>query len=190
MADFWTPTVRSELAGDGNTLFGYAAVYDVVTEHTNEGYAEVIAPGAFDAVLADPATDVRALFNHDMGHVLGRQSAGTLTLRSDNVGLRFELDLPRTTYAADLKEMVRRGDITGASFQCIPGEIKRGTSPGGRSMVRHTKVARLIDISVAPLPVYADATVSLRSQNPHSAASARREQAIRARARARGMRAL
>lgn len=186
MAEFWTPQVRSELTGDGNTLFGYAAVYNAVTEHTNEGYAEQIAPGAFDAVLADDNTDVRALFNHDMGHVLGRQSAGTLRLRSDDRGLRFDVDLPRTTYAADLKEMIGRGDITGASFGFVQGEFKRGTSPGGRPMVTHTKIARLIDISAVPMPAYADATVALRSQDPHSAATARREQLLRARARVRG----
>lgn len=189
MADFWTPQVRSELTGDGNTLFGYAAVYNSITEHTNEGYAESIAPGAFDAVLRAEDTDVRALINHDMGYVLGRQSAGTLRLRSDERGLRFDVDLPRTTYAADLKEMVTRGDITGASFGFIPGEVKRGTSPEGRPMVTHTKIARLIDISAVPLPVYGDAVVALRSIDPYSAATARREQIIRARARVRKARA-
>lgn len=187
MDEFWTPMVRSELGGgDGNTLYGYAAVYDTVTEHTNEGFAEAIAPGAFDDVLADPATDVRALFNHDMGHVLGRQSAGTLRLRSDAKGLRYEVDLPRTSFAADLKETIRRGDVTGASFGFIPGEVKRGTSPGGRPMVTHTRIARLIDISAVPLPVYPGASVALRGRNPHAAALARREQMIRARARVRG----
>lgn len=188
MAEFWTPHLRSEMTDDGNTLYGYAAVYDTVTERTNEGFAESIAPGAFDAVLADDATDARALFNHDMSHVLGRQSSGTLRLRADERGLRFEVDLPATSYAADLKEMIRRGDVTGASFGFVPGEVKRGTSPGGRPMVTHTRIARLIDISAVPLPVYPDAVVALRSHDPRSAALARREQMLRARARVRGQR--
>ena len=94
MAEFYTPMVRGELSGDGNTLHGYAAVYDEVAETTNEGFAEVIARGAMDDVLADPGTDVRAVFNHNMAHVLGRQSAKTLRLDSDARGLRYEIDLP------------------------------------------------------------------------------------------------
>jgi HK97 family phage prohead protease len=187
MAEFFTPMVRGELAGDGNTLFGYAAVYGEVAETTNEGFAETIARGAFDEVLADPATDARAVFNHSMSHILGRQSAGTLKLRSDDVGLRYDITLPRTTFAEDLKEMVRRGDITGASFAFAPGEMQRGKSPGGRVMVTHTKIKRLVDISVVPLPVYAGASVALRGQDPNAAAIARRAQMIRARARVKGL---
>lgn len=187
MAEFYTPIVRGELSGDGNTLFGYAAIYGEVAETTNEGFAESIARGAFDEVLADPATDARAVFNHSMTHVLGRQSAGTLRLRSDERGLHYEVDLPRTSFAEDLKEMVRRGDVTGASFAFMPGEMQRGTSPGGRRMVTHTRIKRLIDISVVPLPVYAGASVALRSLDPHAAAIARRSQLIRARARAKGI---
>lgn len=186
MAEFYTPLVRGELAGDGNTLSGYAAIYGEVAETTNEGWAEAIAPGAFDAVLADPATDARAVFNHNMAHVLGRQSAGTLKLRSDDVGLHYDIHLPRTTFAEDLKEMVRRGDVTGASFAFAAGETRRGTSPGGRVMLTHTRIARLVDISVVPMPVYAGASVALRSLDPNAAALARREQLIRARARVRG----
>jgi HK97 family phage prohead protease len=186
MAEFYTPMVRAELSGDGNTLHGYAAVYDEVAETTNEGWAEVIARGAFDEVLADPDTDARAVFNHNMAHVLGRQSAGTLRLGTDARGLKYEIDLPQTTYAADLKEMVRRGDVTGASFAFVADKMERGRSPQGRVMVRHTKIKRLIDISVVPVPVYAGATVALRAQDPHAAALARRSQMIRARARVRG----
>lgn len=185
MAEFYTPMVRAELTGDGNTLTGYAAVYDEVAETTNEGWAEKIARGAFDEVLADPDTDARAVFNHSMTNILGRQSAGTLKLRSDEVGLHYDITLPRTTFAEDLKEMVRRGDVTGASFAFAAGEMKRGTSPAGRMMVTHTKIARLIDISVVPLPVYAGATVALRGQDPAAAALARRAQMIQIRARAR-----
>lgn len=186
MAEFYTPMVRAEVSGDGNTLHGYAAVYDEIAETTNEGWAEVIARGALDDVLADPDTDVRAVFNHNMAHVLGRQSAGTLRLGSDARGLRYEIDLPATTYAADLKEMVRRGDVTGASFAFVAGAMERGRSPEGRVMVTHTKIKRLMDISVVPMPVYAGATVALRALDPNAAALARREQMLRARARVRG----
>nr|WP_264066695.1 HK97 family phage prohead protease [Mycolicibacterium komossense] len=43
-------------------------------------FLEVIARTAFDAVLADPATDVRAFLDHDSGKLLGRQSSSTLRL--------------------------------------------------------------------------------------------------------------
>lgn len=50
-------------------------------------FREVIKPGAFDDVLGD---DVRALFNHDPNFILGRSSAGTLSLSVDDRGLRYE----------------------------------------------------------------------------------------------------
>src|SRR5690349_20178291 len=97
------------------TLVGYAAVFNSQSADLG-GFKEVIAPGAFTRSLSDAVTDPRALVSHDPQRILGRVSAGTLRLAQDDHGLRFEIDVPDTTYGRDLLESVKRGDIRGASF--------------------------------------------------------------------------
>lgn len=166
---------RAEI--QGNTLIGHAAVFGQMAPMAG-GY-EQMGPEAFDQALKAPETDVRSLLNHNPTLVLGRQSAGTLRLSTDKEGLRFEVDLPETSYAADLKELVRRGDVTGASFGFIPGEDSVGRAPDGKQVRTHTSVARLLDVSPVTWPAYEGATVALR----HITFPVRtaREQAIRAR---------
>lgn len=167
---------RAEVRGD--TLVGHASVFGQVAS-VGAGY-EMMAETAFDAALKDPQTDVRALMNHDPSMVLGRQSAGTLRLSTDKEGLRFEVDLPDTSYANDLRALMARGDISGASFGFIPGEDKMALAPDGKQVRTHVSVARLLDVSPVTWPAYEGATVALR----HLEFPARsvREQAIRTRA--------
>lgn len=167
---------RAEL--DGNRLVGHASVFGQLA--LIAGAYESIAPEAFDRALDSPETDVRALVNHNPTMVLGRQSAGTLRLSTDKEGLRFEIELPDTSYARDLKELVARGDVTGASFGFIPGEDSVSRAPDGKQIRTHTSVARLLDVSPVTWPAYEGATVALRHiEFPCRSA---REQAIRARA--------
>jgi HK97 family phage prohead protease len=162
----------------GNTLVGHASVFNQLAE-MGGGYEEM-GSEAFDAALKAPETDVRALVNHNPTMVLGRQSAGTLRLSTDKEGLRFEVDLPATSYANDLKELLARGDITGASFGFIPGDDEIRRAPDGKQIRTHLSVARLLDISPVTWPAYEGATVSLRHiEFPVRSA---REQAIRVRA--------
>jgi len=167
---------------DGGRLVGHASVFGQAAR-VGGGW-EQIAPTAFDAALADETTDVRALVNHDPRYLLGRQSAGTLGLAVDGDGLRFEVDLPDTSYARDLAELVARGDLTGASFGFIPGEDELSRAPDGRQMRTHTSVAQLIDVSPVTFPAYDGAGVALRCVTWEPSPSLR-EQVIRAKARAR-----
>lgn len=150
---------RAEVSGD--KLIGHAAVFGQMARLAG-GY-ERLAPSAFDAALAKDSTDVRALLNHDATLLLGRQSAKTLRLSVDSEGLAFEVDLPDTSYANDLRTLVARGDITGASFGFIPGEDEMSRAPDGRQLRTHTSVAELIDVSPVTFPAYDEASVKLRS---------------------------
>lgn len=173
---------RTEVTG--RTLNGYAAVFN---QYAGFGaYLETLAPTAFDATLTDPATDVRAFYQHDSAMVLGRQSSGTLRLSTDTQGLHFELDIPNTTYGNDLRELVSRGDLTGASFAFIAGEEDWGATPDGRDLRTHLSVHRLIEVSPVSIPAYSGTEVHLRSlaDITPTVAETRRSQLIRARARA------
>lgn len=166
--------LRAEV--EGNKLVGHAAVFNQVSD-VGMGL-ERLAPTAFDRALKDPTTDVRALLNHDPAQLLGRQSSGTLRLGTDKEGLRFEVDLPDTSYANDLRQLLARGDLTGASFGFIPGDEETERSDGRQVRV-HTSVERLIDVSAVTFPAYEGASVALR----HLARPRRTDQLIRARAR-------
>lgn len=161
MSEIWHRSVelRSEIAG--NKLTGYGAVFN---QYANMGsYLETLAPTAFDAVLADAATDIRAYYQHDEARLLGRQGAGTLRLGTDTEGLHFELDIPDTSDGRDLRELVSRGDLTGMSFGFIAGQEEHGRTPDGWALRTHVSVARLIEVSPVSRPAYAGTSVQLRS---------------------------
>jgi len=79
------------------------------------GWYEYITPSAFTKTINDGA-DVRALWNHDTTKLLGRVKNNSLRLRSDEVGLHIECDLPQTSYAEDVYNLIREGYNTGMSF--------------------------------------------------------------------------
>lgn len=166
-----------------NKLSGHAAVFGQVAD-VGPHYEELTRT-AFDAVLENPDTDVRALRDHDASLLLGRQSAGTLRLGTDSEGLEFEVDLPNTSYANDLRELVERGDLDGASFGFIPRLDEWDVAPDRRRLRRHTSLAELIDVSAVTFPAYTGATVALRSKTFDVAPASRRSQLIQVRHRAR-----
>lgn len=141
------------------TVTGYAAVFDSLSEPMG-GFRERIAPGAFDDVLAD---DVRALFNHDPNHILGRTRSGTLRLFTDERGLGYEITPPDTQGARDLMTSIKRGDVSQSSFAFRVDEENWDEDEDGLIIRTIAKVRRLYDVSPVTYPAYPDATVATRS---------------------------
>lgn len=153
-----TRAIKTELTADNNKLVGYAAVFNSETTITegNRTFVERIAPGAFRNSLN---RDIIATFNHNENNFLGRTSSGTLRVFEDNVGLRFEIDLPQ--FATELRELVARGDVRGASFAF-------SVNKGGETWNGSTRT--LTDLTVYELgavinPAYPQTAVGLRSNN-------------------------
>jgi uncharacterized protein len=104
-----------EKQGDGQlTVRGHAAVFDRLSLDLG-GFRERIAPDAFDHVL-DGNPDVHLLQDHSTLHTLARTKNKTLELRRDPVGLHFWAKVAPTSYAADLRVLMERGDVDQASF--------------------------------------------------------------------------
>jgi HK97 family phage prohead protease len=143
----------------GRTLVGYGAVWDSPAQIAEGGrsFTEVIRRGAFRTAIESKG-DVIATFNHDPSRLLGRTSSGTLRLHEDERGLRFELDLP--DHAADVKEMVSRGDLRGASFTFSP---RRGGETWDGSLRTLTDVY-LYELGPVAMPAYPATSVGLRSK--------------------------
>lgn len=145
---------------NGNTIRGYAAVYNSDSEWMG-GFYEQIETGAFDDVLND---DVRAYFNHDENLLLGRVSSGTLRISTDKRGLFYEVDLPKTSYANDLVELMQRGDVNQSSFAFLI-ERDRWEQRDGVTYRIIEKVSRLIDVSPVSMPAYPSATSELKKRD-------------------------
>lgn len=161
---------RAEL--HGSVLSGYAAVFDQVARVG--GTYESVGRSAFDKVLGDKA-DVRCLVNHEPSRLLGRTSSGTLRLSVDDIGLRYEVDLPDTQDGRDLRTLVARGDLSGSSFGFVPGASARSHTVDGATLRSHTSVGMLLDVSPVTYPAYSgtDGLVSLRSLQLTPSQSAR-----------------
>ena len=154
--------VKSRSSGGAMKFKGYAARTNSMSGDLG-GFREVLARGAFDAVLARGA-DVVLNLNHDNGQLLARTSSGTLRLSSDERGLRFEADAPDTQLARDTATLMRRGDLTGASFAFTVAPKNEAWSADETGPVRTIReVSDLFDVSIVTSPAYPEASVGLRS---------------------------
>ena len=144
----------------GRKVTGYVAVFNSETDLGE--FRERIAPGAFRSTLA-AGRNIRALYDHQTGAVLGTTQARTLELREDDKGLAFSLELPDTTVGRDVAELVRRGDVSGCSFgfRVNQGgdkwEIRSGVS------IRTLTDVILAEVTLTADPAYADTELALRS---------------------------
>jgi len=136
--------------GSGMTFEGYAAVFNSDSEPLP--FIERIAPGAFTRSLKRGRNDIKLLWNHETGEVLGSTRAGTLTLEEDNYGLRVRAQLPDTTTGRDASVLLKRGDIDSMSFGFSVPDGGDEWSSDGR--IRTLKSVRLHEVSIVAFPAY------------------------------------
>lgn len=145
---------------EGDDLFidGYFAVFGGQYWLWENAY-ETIDSGAFDLATD---TDVRALTNHDTTLVLGRTTAGTLTLGTDEKGLFGTIKINRADQdAVNLYERVKRGDVSQCSFGFdILDETMEDVA--GMPTVWHIRKVKLYEVSVVTFPAYEETVVSAR----------------------------
>jgi HK97 family phage prohead protease len=137
--------------GDGMRLEGYAALFNSRSENLG-GFTETIKPGAFRASLR-ARNDIKLLWNHDTGAVLGSTRAGTLTLTEDDRGLRVSAMLPNTSYGRDARELVSRGDVSAFSFG-FSMPTRGGDEWSADGTERVLKSVRLHEVSLVAFPAY------------------------------------
>jgi uncharacterized protein len=124
-------------------------------------WLELVAPGAFSDALK-PGAECLCLRDHDQSILLGRTTAGTLTLTDSPEGLKFRCKLPNTTQAADLLESIGRGDLTGVSFGFAVTD-DTWADDGKGNLVRTLNAVTLYEISPCSFAAYPDSKVSIRS---------------------------
>lgn len=139
-------------------ISGYFSVFNSDYE-IMPGYTESIAPTAFDGALSD---DIRALINHDTRLVLGRNKAGTLTLRTDSRGLWGDVLInQKDSDAMNLYERVKRGDVNQCSFGFdILDQTFEDRGNGNYHWTINS--VKLYEVSVVTFPAYTDTGVEAR----------------------------
>jgi len=142
-----------------NIVVGYGSVYNSRSENLG-GFYEYISEGAFTDELIN-SSDVRALINHDPNLILARSKngEGTLKLKADAKGLRYEFEMPDTSYARDLLINMKNNNLNQSSFAfTIPsGGDEWSSDEAGNNIRTINKIDRLFDISVVTYPAYSQA---------------------------------
>ena len=141
--------LRQAENGDGMTFTGYAAVFNAPSQPLP--FVERIAPGAFKRSLK-ARNDIKLLWNHDTGAVLGSTRAGTLKLEEDSYGLRVTATLPETSLGKDVRTLVQRGDVSAMSFGfSVPAN---GDSWNTEGTERTLRSVRIHEVSIVAFPAY------------------------------------
>jgi len=86
-----------------------------------------------------------------------------LTIRQDELGLRFDAVAPDTGYGRDLLTLINRGDINQASFGWSTKEDRWEERPDGTIMRYLVKAERLYDVGPVTFPAYTGTNVQMRS---------------------------
>jgi len=149
--------VRSE-EGKPNVVEGYAAVFDEETVIGGQ-FAERVARGAFDG--ADMSNTV-ALFNHNIDQPLARVGRGLL-LEVDERGLKYRFELGNQSYAQDLAENIRMGNVSTSSFGFTVRGDEWERRDDGLNLRTITEVGLLFDVSPTTQGAYPTTEVGLRS---------------------------
>lgn len=133
-------------------IVGYAAKFN--QQSVDLGFFETLDPHCFDNT---DMSDVVALINHDENLVLGRTTSGTLTLKVDDIGLYFEVIPSNTSYANDLIENMKAGNINQCSFAFVVadgGDDWQYDDKTGIMTRTVFDIAKLYDVSIVTYPAY------------------------------------
>ena len=145
----------------GPVIEGYCAVFNGNYELWPKA-SEQVAPVAFRETLGG---DIRALADHDTRLVLGRTTAGTLSLREDDKGLFGTIKInEQDGDAMNLYARVQRGDVSQCSFGFDIKSEEFVENPDG-SVRWIIKDVVLYEVSVCTFPAYAETSVEARKND-------------------------
>jgi len=155
----WVPgEVRLVEGADGKPrIEGYAALFNVWSEDLG-GFREIVRPGTFDETVE--IDDIRALKNHDVNLLLGRNKSDTLELANDETGLYYRIAPGNQSYTTDLIESIERGDCDQSSFGFRTLSDRWGTEE--EEHIRELLKVKLYDVSPVTFAAYPQTSVAVR----------------------------
>jgi hypothetical protein len=148
-----THAVEFRVAGDGHTISGIAVPYEVRSDMVPDPRGEVFKRGAFKRNVANMVASgklPKLFLGHDH-----RQAVGRLTALDDtDEGLLFEARLAGTPSGEAAAVEVREGTLDSVSVGFVAVRERRGAQG-----VREVVEARMVELSLTPLPAYEGAGV-------------------------------
>jgi len=148
---------QEQQQSEKKVISGYALKFNEPSKDLG-GFTEVITPEALKEV---DFSNVYLLYNHDYSKPLASTKAETLKLEVDEVGLKFEAELPNTSYANDVYENVSSNIIDSMSFG-FEMELDSFTENDNGEVTRSIdKMKSLNEISVVTIPAYDDSVVQV-----------------------------
>lgn len=140
---------------------GYFAVFDSNYELW-DGATESIGRNAFDGALGD---DIRALIDHETRLVLGRTTAGTLTLRVDEHGLWGSIKINEAdSDAMNLYARVQRGDVSQCSFGFDILQERTDVDSVTGAVHWTIEKVKLYEVSCVTFPAYKETAIQARAE--------------------------
>lgn len=168
--------LRESGVGDGSfTIGGHSAVFNRLSMDLG-GFQEKIDPGAFTSALARNP-DVLAVWDHDTRYVLARTMNKTLTLSEDEFGLRTWMRVAPTSYSADLRVLMERGDIDQASFMFTIAKERLEWAGGDDDPLIFTieEIGELYDVTVTGRGAYPQTDMTVSHARSHRVTTALQE---------------
>lgn len=163
---FNSPVKLEKRGEDGatNTIVGYALKFNVLSRVIGWGFREEILSGALEN--CDLADVVCRTFHNDQ-FILGRTLSNTLRLTVDELGLRYECDLPNTQAGRDIAELITRGDIAESSFEFYLKEDTWGEDADGIPTRTIKAIRKITDVAPVVRAAYPETEVAKRSFEQH-----------------------
>lgn len=161
--------LETRTAEDGPHIVGYGAVFNRLSRNLG-GFVEQAAPDTFSRAALEGYPGTVARYNHDQNLLLGTVQGRTLSLRTDNIGLAYDVRPPQSR--GDIVELVERGDVAHSSFafRVLPGGDEWGISEQNYPL-RTLHDVELVDVAPVVTPAYPDSSAGLRSLAAHFDAS-------------------
>ena len=162
-------SIESTYQSNDNIIEGIAIRFNSVSnilydkEH-KRFFREVIDSNAITQNLIDNS-NIKFLINHNKTQLVARRKngVGSLNVELREDGVYFSFEIPNTTLGNDLKEMIRRGDITTCSFAFTDGEVEWDFSDRECPTRTVKSIRALYDLSAVYDAAYDQTEITTRS---------------------------
>mgnify|MGYP002640350165 CR=1 FL=1 len=138
------------------------------------GFRERILPGSFDKILNRERgrREILSFYNHNDDFLLGRESAGTLEIVSDERGISYIVEPPDTTAGRDVLALVRSRNLQGSSFAFSvsqKGGERFTTDENGKAIREIVEASGLYEMGPVNVPAYGRSTSAVVSRRSYEA---------------------
>lgn len=163
-------SIETSFDSKDNVIEGYAIRFNSVSEilydkEKRRFFREIIDREAITQELIDNS-DIKFLFNHDKERLLARRNRGqgSLNVEVREDGVFFSFEIPSTSIGNDLREMIKRGEVTTCSFAFTDGDSIEWDFSNREIPTRTVKSIRgLFDLSAVFDAAYSQTEISCRS---------------------------